>query len=468
MTAKKQPGSFYRMPKQVASEYPVVEGTRCVSVQIPDDVAFLPVLAAAVAALCNTWSSVGTVDDRRAYAEMWQRAYAATDWEGCMDCADVADCIDTSPDVQIAIENVIQQQQGAENPVSTNAAGANLLSGLDGCAFNNLWGAIDDFVDWLNDNNTDFLDRITSASTPAKRAAVLSDSIPGFTGAALGGSLSAAITFLSSQLKGEYEENYDTIYADGLKCELFCIAKENCTLTIRDVYLVLAARVGYTPADQLFYSGLIFTVFGEWTGTQFADVMMFTQMGAFLFMGGFGGYLGVNPVSNALAMGWDDPSDDWMVKCECPDTWTYILDSTTMPSWVEIPDGAGGVGTIDGTVITQTTGVAFGQDITGIQIRITFPSIQTITGVSIHQVTGTNIDVADVVNHFFAYFDAGGVLIGGTGAALPDINGEWDASYSEATPGVKTIVFQYVYLGTDQTMEWNPVVISGFGTNPFL
>lgn len=462
-------GEFYEVAKQQANGFPVVEGTRCVSVQIPDDDSFLPVLAAMHAYLGNTWSTMGTPDERRAWANMWQRAYAATDWEGCMSCEDVADCIENDGGTQIAITNVINQQVGGQSPLSATNQGANMLTGVPGCALDNLWGAMSGLVDWMNANNEDFLERIATAGTPAERGAVLSENFPGFTGGALGEFLSASITFLSGQLHDGYEASYDQMYADALACELFCIAQETCSLTVRQLYLVLAARVGYTPAGDAFYQGLIFTVTGSWTGTEFADVMMFLQVGAFLFMGGFGGYMGVNPLANALTMGFDDPSNDWMTLCACPDMWTYTLDSATNPVWVEIPDSTvGGTGTIVGTNIPSYVYAPFGSDNTFITVRIVFPTIQTIAGISIHQAVGVNVEASPLNNHFTEYYDAGGVLIGGTGTTLPYSDGEWDFSYSEVIPGVKTIVMQYIVGGNIADMQWNPVMISGFGTNPFI
>lgn len=458
-------GDFVQVAKQYASEYPEVEGTRCVSVHIPDDDKYLPVLAAMVASLGNTWSSRGTVSDRRLWAEMWQKAYAATDWEGCMSCDDVADCIDSSEVVQIAINNVTQQQQNGQNPIAPSVANANLLGGLPSCDLNALWGAQIQFVEWLNDNNTDFLDRLTSASTPAKRSAVMSQMIPGFNAGALGEALSAAITFLSSQLKGEYEEGYDQIYENGLACEFFCLAQEDCELSMVHLYQVLSARVGFTPAADAFYEGLIFAVFGEWTGSQFADVMMFIQVGAFLFMGGFAGYLGVNPLANAMSNGFDQPDDDWQDECDCPELWTYQFDSASLPVWVTFPDPFWGE--IDGVTITPTTRVAFSQDVTGVYIEVVFPTVQTLANIAINQLSGVNIAGSTVVNTFYTYLDAGDNPINPFPNGIPYQNGEFAFAMGETVVGVKKVVIQYLFIGTTQDFEWN-VWLSGRGTNPFL
>lgn len=455
-------------------EHPVVTGTRCVEVRIPDHDDFMPVLASLMS-IATRWFNYQRDPTKKGteLAKMWQNAYRETDWEVCMSCEDVADCIDNDPDTIQAVTNINQTSQGGQTPLSTSNQGANVLNGLDGCAYDNLYGAMRGLVQWLNANNEDFLDRIAAAATPAERAESLSSDIPGFTGGALGAALSTAVSFLSSALVNGYDANYSQPYADALACELFCLAQDTCSLSVDQLYVVLAARVGYVDTTEEFYNMILFGISGAWTGVQFADVMMLFQVGSFKFMGGFAGYVGINPLSNALAMGWDDPSDDWMLLCDCPDSWTYILDSASMPVWAEVPDptigsGVPGPGTIAGTVLTQTTTLLAGIDVTGITARITFPTIQIISGISIHQVAGTNIEGSGVVNAFVSYLDAGGLPIGTIPGGLPVLNGVWDFSYSDAIPGVKTIQIQYVFIGTTQTMEWNPIVISGRGVNPFV
>lgn len=466
------------------SQYPEVEGTRCVQVKIPDDDAYMPVLAGLLS-IATKWFNYARVDKAkaRAVAELWRNAYLETDWDECMNCEKIIDCFENDADVQEAFKQLllqllqndidvqnataqaVQQAKNGEAPLSSDSQNGNMLNGLPSCAFDNLWGASVGLVAWLDLNNQDFLDKLAVAATPAARGAALSKGIKGFSGAALGEALSVAVTFLSSQMVNNYDAFYDVDYANQLACEIFCLSQGSCEISLRQLYLIFAARVGYTPTADLFYQGFLFAVTGEWTGVNFCDIMMFIQVGAFIFMGGFQGWDGINPITNALSLGWDSPRDDWMTLCECPDIWTHTIHADDITSGLLVlPDDT--VGSITGTEISQTTGVSFGQDITGIQGMIVFPSIQTIYGMAIHATGVTGVDAGDVVNHFFVYRDAAGVPIGSTGATLPDENGDWDASYSEATPGVKTIPFQYVYLGTDQTMTFE-IIISGFGTNPF-
>jgi len=184
MTSKKKPGEFYRVAKQVASEYPVVEGTRCVEVKIPDDTSFLPVLAGMVAALGNTWSSIGGVEARRAWAEMWQRAYAETDWSGCMDCEQLIECLTPLFEAQTAnILTLINNQNtfGTSEPglpMTEEQREENLATTTNPtCNYDILWAQCLALVDYTNASIVDTLQKI-EAATNINELAGLGDAIP--------------------------------------------------------------------------------------------------------------------------------------------------------------------------------------------------------------------------------------------------------------------------------------------------
>lgn len=373
--------------------------------------------------------------------------------------------INSDTDIQAALQQNVQQGLTDENPVGETAAGSNLLIGVSGCAYSNLNGAVLSLIDWLNRNNEDFLDNLSVAATPAERGAAMSKGIKGYNGGALGEVASTAITFLTSQMVNQYDAFYDVAYEHDLAEEMFCLFKTDCEITIRQLYLLFAARVGYATPAETFYEGFLFAVTGSWTGTNFCDVMMFIQLGAFIHMGGFAGWDGLNPLSNAIIDGWNEPNDDWMTEYECGDFWTHILHADDFPAIATFPPN--NWGSITGEVITQSSAVFSGQDVTGIYIDITFPSIQNIAGVKISATNLANIEGSSVVNTFYSYLDAGLVPIGGTGGGLPISNDDWEVSYTEVTPGVKKITIQYLFIGLTQTAQFE-VIISGFGTNPFL
>lgn len=376
----------------------------------------------------------------------------------------ILNLMNTDVDIQQAMQQNTQQDLTDENPININQQGNNLLPSGVTCNLDGLNGSIISLIDWLHRNNEDFLDNLSVAATPAERGAAMSRGIPGYNGDALGELASAAITFLTSQMVNQYDAFFDVAYEHDLREEMFCLFKPGCEVTIRQLYLLFAARIGYASPAETFYEGFLFAVTGSWTGTNFCDVMMFAQIGAFIFMGGFAGWEGLNPLQNAIVDGWNEPDSDWMTEYDCGDFWTHILHEDDFPTFAEFTPNS--VGQISGEVITQTTFDIGSFIITGINIEITLPSAYTIASVRIRATNLSNIDPAELVNTFMIYTDAGFVDIGGTGATLPSTNDDWEVSYSEITPGVRRIRIQYSYIGTDQTMQFE-VAISGFGTNPF-
>lgn len=66
------------------SQYPEVEGTRCIKIFIPDDDTFLQLLAGLVA-LANSESNYvqDDIEKAAALAQQWRDAYLQSDWAGC-------------------------------------------------------------------------------------------------------------------------------------------------------------------------------------------------------------------------------------------------------------------------------------------------------------------------------------------------------------------------------------------------
>ena len=135
-------------------------------------------------------------------------------------------------EIQQLINQITQTSPGSE-PVVTKT-GENIYTETGGCDYDKLYGAMLVFVKWMHYNNLDFLEKMVAASTPAQRASILSSNIPDFNGGILGDALSDVISFFSSAFKTNYESTYDTTYETGLVCELFCLARANCTITTDD------------------------------------------------------------------------------------------------------------------------------------------------------------------------------------------------------------------------------------------
>jgi len=468
-------GEFYRVAKPHADEYPVVEGTRCVQVKIPDDTSFLPVLMGMVAQLGNTWATVGGVEARRAWSQMWQKAYAETDWSACMNCEDLIACLTPLFEAQTeAIINLLANMQefGTSTPglpytpeeLEENIAGVSNPE----CSKDILWAQCLALIQFTNRQIEDMLEKIESATNVVELAG-LSDDVP-MIGLALkffGVELATnAINYWQEALQEGYLAEYTEAVENELACQLFCACFDDCTVTLDRVYAVMYSNViGEIPDDPVDWLNLLLLLTGidlaPDTVVKLAFWMMWGSVKLASVM-----FNSINPgitLQQLLALAVNDASSDWLILCDCGADWNYQLDSTTDPVWVTFPGGQGEIG---GNVIVQTTTVQFSQDVTGIYIEIEFPTVQHLTGIRINALDGENIELIDIVNSFWAMDDTGGSQIAGD--ALPVTNGEWEIFTSVDAAGVKKVRIAYVFLGTDQTMVWQPVQLFGFGVNPFI
>jgi hypothetical protein len=325
---RKNPG--IKIPFLDISDKPIVEETRCVEIRIPDDDVYMSVLAGLVGIATKwfNWQRDDTLKGKE-LARIWRQAYLETDWEQCMECADVAICIDTDAGVQNslvqhlinsltnnqlvrdALRESIQPRPGEENP--SGNADRNLNTSTIACDDDTLAGAADSLAEWLHQNNIDWLEKISAAATPYTRQIALAENLPNFSTGVLGELVSAIFTFFSAAFKTNYEAAVDTPYLDRLKYDIWCMAGNDCNLTITDLYRLMYKRLGpQSVTIDTFAQGFTFAITGEWTGPNIANVMMFVQLAAFKFLDGFLSFRGTKALENALTDGFDTPIDDWM------------------------------------------------------------------------------------------------------------------------------------------------------------
>jgi hypothetical protein len=355
--------TFFEVPRLIASEYPVVGDTRCVSVQIPDDDTFLPVLAAMVAALGNNWAAIGTRQERADWAQMWQVAYAATDWDGCMSCDDVTDCIETNEGTQQAINNVYNQY-GTGNPMPETTRTTNLGGTIIDCNPDELWGAVSELIESMNRNNIDAQEAIEVISNIAERIALIFAAIP------LAETLPVdeAIEFVQSTWTDGLFEIYianDTDgYRDELKCDLFCLARDNgCVLTLNMLYDYYADRVGYVGLDD-FAALIAYVSTGVWVGTQVNDIFYLIQVAALRFGNQFFSITGLRPMEMYMALGANNPDPDWEILCtDCNNLCRAEYDFANQPDDLTVTIGTlDSFGFIKSALDTGTMYTAFTSD----------------------------------------------------------------------------------------------------------
>jgi len=307
------------------------------------------------------------------------------------------------------------------------------------------------------------------AATNVVEAAGLSDDIP-IIGLALkefGVELATnAINYFQEALQEGYLAEYTEDVENELACQLFCACFDDCTITLERVYAVMYSNVvAEVPDDPLEWNQLLALLAGiDITTDTVVHIMFWFLWGSVKLASMM--FSSINPgvtLQKLITMAVDDASPDWLILCDCGSDWSYELDSTTNPVWVTFPDW----GDIGGTVVFQTTNSApFGFDVTGINILITFPTVQDLTGIRVNALETVGVEGASVVNRFWAMLDSGDAVV--ASGELPIIDEPWEVFTGVDAPAVKKVIVQYLFVGSVQEMTWQPVQLFGFGVNPFL
>lgn len=311
-----------------------------------DDYDDVPVLRALTA---RQYTALVAISEYFAWATRWQnppdkenldKFAGEIRWRLMQDveiCALVIACITDDDDVRAALEQwfvdtlpnspamqqVINQSYTQNLPgqvLPPSVTGANLIPGTEGCSNNQIWGAVSNFVDWMNLNNVDFLEKFEVLTNPIENLSNLLDSVGGVDVTVFGSALTEWINFIQDSLKENYDASYTTAYRNSVACDLYCISLVDCDLSLDDALTYFMGRIGSISLPETLLDGVVYWVTGVWTGTQFCDVMMAMQLAAFKFGNTFIGLLGMPSVQGALRLGYDQPTDDWVTLCEvCPE-----------------------------------------------------------------------------------------------------------------------------------------------------
>ena len=455
---------------------PVVEGTRCVEVRVPDDDVYVAVLASLIS-VATRWFNYQRDEAHtgQELAKQWSVAYVATSWEGCMNCEELTACITpllqaqtaeiitninnmnnfgtTTPGLPLTTEELEQNQAGTTNPT---------------CDYDILWAQCLAIVRYTNESIVDTLEKI-EAATNVNELAGLADAIPliGWVLEFFGTELATdTINYFQEAIQETYQAQYTEEVENELAAALFCLAIFDCALSIDLVYDLFYSRASASlPDDPAAMIDLLEMLAGiDFDGTNVVDLMFWFCWGGVKLASftAFQAFIAEN-FQFILALAVDDASPDWLLLADCGSDWNYELDSTIDPVWVTFPDW----GDSGGTVVFQTTNAApFGFDVTGINIVITFPSVQHLTGLQINALETVGVEGAGVVNRFWALLDSGdATLLGGD---LPIIDEAWEVFEGFNVSNVKKVVIQYLFIGSTQEMTWQPVKLFGFGINPFV
>lgn len=345
-----------------------------------------PQQAAALVAVCpdmkwrTRWQNPPSKDTRDAFvAEMMFNLMNPL----TLDCDDVADCIETNPGVQIAINNVYNNNS-VSTPMPGSVSGANLYDNSDGCVEDELWGAIDQLIESMNQNNIDAFEVVEVATNLAERASMLFAAIPIAETLPLDEAIDYIQGIWTDDLFEAYIANDTEAYRDALKCDLFCLALGNgCVLSINDVFQYFINRLSGDASDT-FAELVAYLTTGTWVGTEINDMFYAGQIMFMKYGNKFFDVVGIRPFQMYLNIGKRSPSSAWMDICDdCPDEHCFIWDMTLGLQGWQIFSGFGefipgvGIGADGQTVIWLYREDFDGRKINSVRIHVT-PTIAAV------------------------------------------------------------------------------------------
>lgn len=392
MTAK-IPG--IKIPYLKEAQYPEPETTRCIQIVIPDDDTFLAPLRGFLNALGRGFNYERT-DWAKAQrvAELWRKAYNETDWEGCMDCERVADCIANDAGTRDALRDWWQKaqdgdvngQKPSDQKLDENAAGDN-----PDCDNDIGFGHIrDGLVERSFQRSIDFLEQVAVTTNNQQMLSDGLNAVP-VLGEVLGVVGVASWIAFYDDIRTWLQDAFiaqDTVdLRDQIACDLFCIWQENCGLTTRQIrnYYVGKIAPDFPSLAEALGAGIV-ELAGA-LGSLIEDVssfavyiLMAAQYGFIAEINDWFSGINIHAVANDLLVG--EANNDWTFLCDvCPGCYLWDFD-VSAGEWV-LMQGSYGV------LADLTTGYL--GEIIGSELRITiqynFASpvrINNVTLVSFH------------------------------------------------------------------------------------
>jgi len=444
---------------------PLPDGLRCICVYIPDSDDAARVLANLISLPTAKTNWEGTEQQRFEQSQSWLQGYLMTEFNGCVDCQKVADCIDdpNSP-ANAAVRNVANASNGypLNERLPDGYSNENLAAALNpSCDLDTLFGMCRFIVTTTNRLIVDFLERFEAATNIVDVGSSLAQ-LPVLDELGVDALIEYA-NFLLSVIAENYDAQYTQALEDELACGLFCAFKEDCAISIQGVAAYFADRVSLDFANYNAFEDLITAMLGvPLDGTKVVSAMFaLCWIGVRVSNTALDG-AGDSVLKIATKMGAGDPSDDWELLCGCSDIWEYVLSSATKPSWLTVQYGTLSLDTL--SLVYPTS--LFGHQWSAINIQWVFPTNVQLNEIRIDILSASRISGATIANNFLATRNPGGANIA---AIVALVDGASVRTLECSAQLSKSGQMQYIGRqgSSPQPAAQFRLIFKGTGTNPF-
>lgn len=266
---RKNPG--IKIPHLSIVDRPIVGGTRCVMVRIPDDDRYMPVLAGLVA-IGNQWfnwerdnAHTGTL-----LAQQWKNAYLETDWDGCMNCEELTACLQPLFDaIGVQITDLSTQVTNLQQVIDNSTQVLPPLPyTLETCTYGNMYSAALMAVEQVNLLISGIYKRaeVEAPDNLAEGTELLLSAVPFFETLPFD-ELFSLVQWTFDNQKATYDADYVADIAGHAWFEhaagvLWCLVKDTCTINHEIVGMWLSSLSELYPGN---YAAEVFTRFGAAT-----------------------------------------------------------------------------------------------------------------------------------------------------------------------------------------------------------
>lgn len=241
-------------------------------------------------------------------------------------CQAIADCIENNDSTKSALDTFLGgsgygsgYQTGLPERINPADTADNLLPDDYVCSDDNLFGMASFIINQLHENTIQFIQEIEILTNPAEAISVTVDNIP-VVGAL--GTSAEFVLWLQDQLIEYYEASWSLALYDDLRCELFCLMRLECSVTLDMLISLYESQFSLPPLPDINDISSIV----DWL----LDIAFVTPNQ--VIVGAFHWYIlqfmswttpildyisGLRTFSQVIALGKNETDSDWNVLCDC-------------------------------------------------------------------------------------------------------------------------------------------------------
>lgn len=246
----------------------------------------------------------------------------------CMDfCQLVLDCINTNTDVQEAIASYTNAPTiPLDEPLNTTISNSDIIGDavIVTCNPDNLFGATTGIVDFMNQLALDFIEIMSNNASIIGRVGDAIEGIPIIGELPVDDVLQLVESFVDD-MEQLYQANYTVATRDDYRCELFCIALDNCGITFEQIYDFFEAELGSTVPTTSVEAFILWFATNSPANSLIVPAWHLFIAGLMRFGGSIFNIDSARLITMVSAM-YNDPDPDWSTLCLCG--WIETFDFT--------------------------------------------------------------------------------------------------------------------------------------------